>query len=131
MGHPLMFDDDDPVLARLRRIALDLPGSREKITHGHPAFFTTRVFAYFGGSIKVDGTYVQHPHSVVVRPPEEERRALLEDARCYAPAYLAPSGWVGVDVDEETDWGEITELVETSYRDTAGRRLVAELDARG
>lgn len=131
MGHPLMFDDDDPVLARLRRIALDLPGSREKITHGHPAFFTTRVFAYFGGSIKVDGTYVQHPHSVVVRPPEEERRALLEHARCYAPAYLAPSGWVGVDVDEETDWGEITELVETSYRETAGRRLVAELDARG
>ncbi|MFX4287419.1 MmcQ/YjbR family DNA-binding protein [Janibacter sp. G349] len=129
MAHPLMFDDADPLLARVRTIALELPGAAEKISHGHPAFFTTKVFGYFGGSIKVDGAYVQHEHSLVVLPDEEEARALLEDARCYRPAYLGASGWVGLDLDERTDWDEVAELLEISYRRTAGKRLVARLDA--
>lgn len=130
MAHPLMFDEDDPHLARLREIALAFPDADEKISHGHPAFYTRKVFAYYGGSVKVDGAYVQHTHSVVVHPDEDERRALLEDPRSYLPAYLGPSGWVGLDVSLETDWDEVAELVEASYRDTAGPRRVARLDAR-
>ena len=129
MPHPLMFEDDDPYLARLRTIALAFPDAAEKISHGHPAFHTRKVFAYYGGSIKVEGTYVQHPRSVLVHPPEDERRALADDPRCYLPAYLAPSGWIGLDLDKATDWDEVTELVELSYRETAGARRVARLDA--
>lgn len=131
MAHPLMVDEDDPLLARLREIALALPGADEKLSHGHPAFFTRKVFAYFGGSLKVDGEWEQRAHSVVVKPDEDEARALLEDPRCYRPAYLGPSGWVGLDLDARTDWDEVAELVEASFRETAGVRLVAELDARG
>lgn len=131
MAHPLMFDEADPHLHRLRAIALELPGAGEKISHGHPAFFTRKVFAYFGGSIKVDGEWVPHERSLVVLPDEEEARALLEEDRCYRPAYLGPSGWVGIDLDEGSDWDEIEELVEDSYRRTAGARLVAELEAHG
>lgn len=126
----MMFDDDDPLLARVRGLALALPGSAEKITHGHPAFFTTKVFAYYGGSIKVDGVYVQHGQSLVVKPDEQERVALVQDPRCYVPAYLGPSGWVGLDLDD-ADWQEVAELLEASYRETAGKRLIAQLDARG
>jgi hypothetical protein len=61
-----MFDDDDPVLARVRRIALALPEAAEKVSHGRPAFFTRKVFAYYGGSQKVNGEWVQHPTSVMV-----------------------------------------------------------------
>ena len=129
MAHPLMFDDDDPLLARVRELALALPGSDEKISHGHPAFFTTKVFAYYGGSIKVSGQYEQHGTSLVVQPDEEEARALLQDPRCYRPAYLGASGWVGLDLDDGTDWDEVAELLEISYRRTAGTRLVARLDA--
>lgn len=130
MAHPLMFDEDDPVLRRVREIALALPGADEKVSHGHPAFFTTKVFAYYGGSLKVDGAWEQHERSLVVLPDDEEARALLEEARCYRPAYLGPSGWVGVDLDDGTDWDEVAELVEGSYRITAGARRVAELDRR-
>lgn len=130
MPHPLMFDDSDPVLRRVREMAMSLPGAAEKISHGHPAFFTTKVFAYYGGAIKVDGAYVQHGQSLVVLPDEDEARALLEEERCYRPAYLGPSGWVGVDLDEATDWTEVGELLEESFRRTAGTRRVAELDAR-
>ncbi len=134
VAHPIMFDDADPVLGRLRDIALALPGAAEKISHGHPAFFTAKVFAYYGGSIKVGGEYERHDRSVVVRPDPAERLALLEDPRCYVPAYLGPSGWVGLDlgaVGVDETWREVAELVEASFRETAGRRLVARLDARG
>lgn len=130
MAHPLMFDDDDPMLRRVREIALALPGADEKVSHGHPAFFTTKVFAYFGGSIKVDGEYVAHTQSLVIKPDAEEARALLDEERCYRPAYLGPSGWVGIDLTDETEWDEMAELVDASFRNTAGKRLIAQLDAR-
>lgn len=125
-----MFDESHPVLGRVRELAMSLPGAAEKISHGRPAFFTTKVFAYYGGSIKVDGTHVHHGQSLVIRPDEEEARALLGEGRCYRPAYLGPSGWVGVDLEEGTDWTEVAELLEESFRRTADKRLVAELDAR-
>lgn len=125
-----MFDDDDPHLERVRRLASGFPNVEEKVSHGRPAFFTKKVFAYYGGSLKVDGEWVQHAHSLVVQPDASERRALLEDERVYVPAYLGPSGWIGIDLDEATDWEEITELLDASYRQTASGRDVNQLDAR-
>ncbi len=133
MAHPQMFDDDDPVLARVRELALTLPGADEKVSHGRPAFFTKKVFAYYGGSLRVDGEWVQHPQSIVVQPDPDERRALADDPRTYIPAYLGPSGWIGVDLtfddgDAETDWDEVAELLDASFRLTAPKRSIAELD---
>ena len=125
-----MFDDDDPLLARVRELAAGLPGADEKVSHGHPALFTKKVFAYYGGSLKVDGEWVQHPQSIVVLPDPDDRTALLADDRVYVPAYLGPSGWIGLDLDDDTDWGEVAELLDASYRLTAPAKLVAELDAR-
>jgi YjbR protein len=129
VAHPLAFDERDPLLRRVRELALSFPDSAEKISHGHPAFHTTKVFAYYGGSIKVDGAYQPHRQSVLVLPEESERPALLADPRCYRPAYLGPSGWVGLDLTPDPDWSEIAELLEISYRLTAGPRRVARLDA--
>jgi predicted DNA-binding protein (MmcQ/YjbR family) len=133
MAHPQMFDDDDPVLARVRELALAFPGADEKVSHGRPAFFTKKVFAYYGGSLKVDGEWVQHPQSVMVLVDDDEREALLADDRVFVPAYMGPSGWLGVDLDAgaDADWDEVRELLDASYRITAGKRLVAELDASG
>ena len=135
MPHPKMFDDADPRLARVREIALGFPGAAEKVSHGHPAFFTTKVFAYYGGSQRIDGAWVRHEHTLLVLPDPAEREPLLADERCYQPAYLGAYGWVGIAVPApraaRRAWAEIAELVDESYRNTAGKRLVAELDARG
>ncbi|HSM68028.1 MAG TPA: MmcQ/YjbR family DNA-binding protein [Ilumatobacteraceae bacterium] len=128
--HPQMFDDDDPYLRRLRELAGSLPGADMKVSHGRPAFFTKKVFAYYGGSVKVDGEWVQHPHSLMILPDPGDRQALLEDDRSYVPAYLGPSGWIGLDLDDSTDWDEVAELLDASYRLTAPKTLVAELDSR-
>lgn len=125
-----MFDDADPLLAQVRRLALAFPDAAEKVSHGHPAFYTTKVFGYYGGSVKGGGVYQQHERSVLVRVDPDERAALLAEPHCYAPAYLAGSGWVGVDLADGTNWAEIGELLDASYRRTAGPRRVARLDAR-
>jgi hypothetical protein len=47
------------------------------------------------------------------------------------PPYVGPKGWIGVRLDIGTvDWDEVAEIVEESYRMTAGKRLVAALDAQ-
>ncbi|GGF55905.1 hypothetical protein GCM10011519_32300 [Marmoricola endophyticus] len=135
MAHPQMYDDSDPLLARVRAIALALPDAAEKVGHGRPTFFTTKVFCYFGGSQKppAGGEHVHHDAAVLVLPDAGERPALLEDERFFHPAYLGPAGWVGFDLpalDAPADaWAEVAELVDASYRNTAGVRRVKRLDA--
>ncbi len=124
-----MFDEADPLLGRIRALALAFPDAAEKISHGHPAFFTTKIFAYYGGSVKVDGVYQQHEQSMIVLADPDERVALLADDRCYLPAYLGAYGWIGVDLADDSDWDEVGELLDASYRRTAGPRRVAALDA--
>lgn len=122
MAHPKMFDDDDPMLARVRELALAKPSAAEKVSHGRPAFFTKKVFAYYGGSVRIDGEWVQHPHAVLVLPEPDERPALEQDERVFVPAYLGPSGWLGLDLDESTDWDEVAELLDASYTLTTATR---------
>lgn len=130
MTHPIMFGEDDPLLARVRAIALALPDANEKISHGRPAFFTQKVFCYFGGSMRIDGEWIAHDAAIMIRPDADEAPALRQDPRFWVPAYLGPSGWLGLDLGDDTDWEEVAELIDASYRMTAPRRSVKELDAR-
>jgi predicted DNA-binding protein (MmcQ/YjbR family) len=129
MAHQQMFDDDDPLLAQVRALALALPEADEKVSHGRPAFFTKKVFCIYGGSLKIDGEWVQHPNSVLVQVTEDEQHALLQDERVFVPAYWGPSGWIGLDLDDGTDWDEVAELLEDSFRLTAPKRAITALDA--
>lgn len=124
-----MFDEEDPLLAQVRALALALPGAAEKISHGRPFFHTKTAFAVYGGFVK--DTRKQFPRSLILKPDASEREALLQDARTYDPAYLGPSGWIGFDLDStDVEWTEIAELLDMSFRVTAPARLVRELDAR-
>jgi YjbR len=148
MPHPIMFSDDDPGLTDLRRIALGFPGASEKISHGRPVFCVPKMFAVYGGSSKSGGetvgfgseggdrsgrtrgnSVVAFPHSVLVKVDESERRALEQDRRFFFPMYLGPFGWFGLDFDAgPVDWAEVTELLDASYRLTASKRLIKQLD---
>lgn len=123
-----MYDPDDPLLARVRGIALAFPGSDEKESHGRPAFYTRKVFGYFGGSVKVDGVWEQHDQAIIFLPDPAERPALETDCRFWVPAYLGPSGWLGLDLEAGSDFDEVAELLEESFRATAPKGLVDALD---
>lgn len=128
MGHPRMFDDDDAMLARVRRIALAFPEAAEKVSHGRPAFYTRKVFAYYGGSQKVRGEWVQHATAVMVLADLDGQSALRALPNSWLPAYLGPYGWTGLDLDLSTDWDDVAGFIEESYRFTAAARLGKLLD---
>jgi hypothetical protein len=129
MPHPIMFDEHDPVLARVRAVALGFPGAFEKVSWGRPVFCAPKMFAIFGGSAKAGGEQVPHPQSLLVKVDESERPALEQDARFYHPAYLGPFGWLGLDLAAAAvDWTEIGELVDASYRLVAPKRLLRQWD---
>ena len=124
-----MFGDDDPGLADLRRIALGFPEAVEKISHGRPVFGAPKMFAVFGGSSKATGELVRYPYSVLVKVEESERPALQCDPRFFFPMYLGPFGWLGLDFEAApVDWDEVTELLDSSYRLVASKRLIQQLD---
>lgn len=127
MAHEPMFDPDDPYLARIRTIALAFPGAQERVSVGHANFATKRVFAWYGMSHKVDGQWRRNPQSVAVLLPQDERLALREREDVFVPGYIGPSGWLGILLAGHTDWTEVEELIEESYRQTAPVRLVAQL----
>lgn len=128
-----MFRDDDPVLAKVRGIALGFPEAFEKVSWGRPVFCAPKIFVMYGGSVKGrdKGDYVQYPHSVLVKVDESDRRALEQDARFFYPAYMGPSGWLGLDLaakKRKVDWAEVGELIDASYRMIAAKKLIKLLD---
>lgn len=130
MAHPVMFDDDNPILGRLRTLCLALPGAEEYVSHGRPNFRTTKNFALFGGSEKLGpGNHRQVENALMVKVEGSEREGLDADPRFFVPAYVGPFGWRACDLaDPSTDWSEVGELLDASYRMTAPKRLIAELD---
>ena len=124
MEHPLLLSGDDPVVERVRQICLPFPEAVEVQAWGRPTFRAgKKIFVTLGSSM-------ERPHSIVFKPEPEERLAFLEDDRFFVPPYFGPSGWMAIDVAMGgTDWGLIAELVDTSYRQVALKRQIAQLDA--
>ncbi|CAN5804301.1 MmcQ/YjbR family DNA-binding protein [soil metagenome] len=132
MSHPIMFSDEDFGLAEVRQIALGFPEAFEKISHGRPVFCVPKIFVMYGGSSKETGERVMFPYSILFKPGETERPALEQDTRFFYPMYLGPSGWLGMDLTarKKVDWGEVGELIDTSYRLIATKKLITQLDDR-
>lgn len=144
MSHPIMFREDDPGLARVREIALGFPSAVEKISWGRPVFCVPKIFLRYGGSSKPSasgpandrrtagrkGEYIQYPYSILVKVDDSDRRALEQDRRCYYPAYLGPSGWLGLDLSarKTVNWDEVGELIDASFRLVAPKKVVKLLD---
>lgn len=120
-----MVDDIAPdPLEALRARCLALPGVHEGTTVHHPSFkVRDRTFAI----------YAEHesPDVWIKSTPEEQRELITTDSeRFFRPPYLGPKGWVGVHLDGDPHWREITELLTDGYRLAAPKRLSALLENR-
>ncbi|WNO52557.1 MmcQ/YjbR family DNA-binding protein [Stakelama saccharophila] len=115
----------DAALEKLRAICLALPETREKLSHGMPAFHIEkgRMFAYFWHDHHGDGVT-----SVIVKTSgAEEQETLIEiDPGCYyKPPYFGPSDWVGMRLDcGDVDWDRVSDRVAISWELVAPRRLL-------
>jgi predicted DNA-binding protein (MmcQ/YjbR family) len=117
-----MYSDDDPYLAELREVCLAFPEAVEAETWGWPTFRAGKKIFAAGRQPDTFG--------VIFKPEADERLALVEDPRCFAPPFWGPSGWLELELDAApVDWAEVRELLEGSYRQVALKRMIKALDA--
>jgi hypothetical protein len=115
----------DPV-GRLREICLALPEVTERASHGEPAFFA--------GDKKLFLMLDDHHHGADhlafwCAAANGAQAELIEQdaAQFFRPPYVGHRGWVGVRIDSDPDWAEVSEIVRDAYRQVAPKRLVAQL----
>lgn len=126
-----MFSDGDFGLAELRGLALGFPEAFEKVSWGRPVFCAPKMFAMYGGNRKSAGDMIAFPHALLVKVDDSDRRSLEQDDRFFFPAYMGPSGWMGLDLTAaNVDWGEVAELLDASFRLVAPKKLIKQLDER-
>lgn len=114
----------DPVQA-IRDIALAFPEATEKETWGHPTFrVRDKIFVTHGTDDE------GHDVLTMKAAPGEQESLLAEGDPFFLPKYVGSRGWIGVRVDDETDWRMIAELVVDSYREVAPRSLSVGIGLR-
>lgn len=120
-----MSPDPEPVLARVRELALAFPGTAERLSHGSPGFHIEKgkFFAYFWHNHHSDGETIV----IVKTSGSEEQTMLIEmDPDIYfSPPYLGPSGWVAMRLDgDDVDWDRVGDRIAQSWEMVAPRRLL-------
>ena len=94
-----------PRTDRMRKIALALPETTEEITWGTDVNFRVRkkIFCFPG------------EEAMTIKVDPDERDALLATGLFEVAAYVGRFGWLTMTLPRKPDWGEIAELITTSY----------------
>lgn len=100
-------------LAKVRAFCAELPGSDEKLSHGAPTWFVKQgVYAYFCDNHHGDGKI-----ALWCAAPEGAQAMLVESEPdvYFVPAYVGPMGWIGVRLDRDADWAQVTSVLEAAH----------------
>lgn len=110
-------------LEQVRALALDLPESEERVSHGQPTFFVAgKMFAQFRHDHHGDGRTI-----VAVKTADaEEARMLIEAApENYSRVAYFRAEWVGLAIGgADTDWAHVGDRIARSWELAAPRRLL-------
>lgn len=121
----MLSSDPEATLERVRAIALALPESAERLSHGSPGFHIVKgkFFAYLWHDHHGDGET-----AVMVKTSGLEEQAMLVEADpdfYYVPPYLGPAGWVAMRIGAaETDWDRVGDRIAQSWELVAPARLL-------
>ncbi|KEO91962.1 phosphoribosylglycinamide formyltransferase [Erythrobacter longus] len=126
-------NDPDYLFQKVRALALALPETHERDSHGSPGFRvgtekSGKFFAHF--SQQHHGS--QHIALLVKTGGMDELLSLVETQPevYYKPDYYGASGWVGLILNRpNVDWDHVSDWLERSWRSCAPSRLTKLMDA--
>src|SRR6184192_1524646 len=111
------------ILAKLREIALALPETSERLSHGAPTFFVRdkKAFVMVLNDFHGDGRF-----AIWCAAPEGMQKMLVDadPKRFFVPPYVGHRGWLGVRLDRGLDWNELAGIAEDAYAEVAPPSLV-------
>lgn len=124
--------DPDWILARVGELALALPETDARSSHGAPGWRvggekSGKFFAYV--SVNHHG---EDAVALLVKTSGPDEMAALIDADpdiYYRPAYYGASGWIALKLDRPgVDWEHVAEWLAKSWRASAPKRLTRLMD---
>jgi hypothetical protein len=101
------------LIAQVRKVALSLEGTTEKISHGEPCFFRGRMYA------AIDNHHHGSEHLAVWCRAEPGAQHAFVDAspeHFFVPPYLGVQGWLGVRLDTGLEWPVVANLLERAWK---------------
>lgn len=115
----------ESALARVREFCLALPEATERLSHGSPAFFVRdkKTFVMYLDDHHGDGRLALWCAS------SKEVQAELVQAEpdvYFIPPYVGHRGWIGVRLDRDASWDEITGIIHDAYALIAPAKLVSQ-----
>lgn len=111
---------------RVRAICLALPGATERASHGAPAFFAGKQFLMLWPEGHHDHRF---PHLWCAAPEGAQGElTATEPDRFFRPPYVGGRGWIGVRLDGQIDWEEMSAICEEAFRTVAAPSQLAALD---
>jgi hypothetical protein len=119
---------EEDMADRLRAICGALPEVTERPSHGAPTWFVQdkKAFVTLWAQGHHDNRF---PHLwCAAGPGEQEALIASSPGRFFRPPYVGHRGWIGVRLDDDTNWAEIAELCTDAYRVIAPAKLAARLD---
>lgn len=110
------------ILRRVRAVALALPEATERVSHGSSSWFVGRapMFASF------DDHHHGADHVAVwaAAPGGVQGALVAEDPGVYfVPPYVGGRGWIGMRLDDATDWGAVEDLLADAWQGLAPTRI--------
>ena len=106
----------EAAIERVRKAALALPGTTEKLSHGEPSFFRGRMF------ITVDDHHHGSGHLAIWCRAEPGIQQAFVDAspeHFFVPPYVGSQGWLGVRLDSGLEWPVIARFIEQAWQEAA------------
>jgi predicted DNA-binding protein (MmcQ/YjbR family) len=123
----MKVDDSEAVraiVAALQRQCARLPGAEQYVMVHHPAFRVgKKPFVIVGMQHEGDDA------TIAINLGREMQDQLLGDERFARTPYIGQHGWVTIP-RRRLKKGELEALIEGSYRRIAGKKQLAELDAK-
>jgi hypothetical protein len=112
----------------VRELCLSFPEAEEIESHGSPNFRARKgkIFAVFSLNHHGDG----HVALWLNTPALEQSRLIQSSKDIYKPAYVGPSGWIGVELNRGFSWKRAIELARMAYVNSSPSKLVATLPAK-
>lgn len=113
----------EQALTRLRAIAIALPEVGERLSHSTPTFFVRdkKVLVHLFEDHHGDGRL-----AIWCAAPPGTQGDLVErePERFFVPPYVGHRGWLGLRLDVDPDWDEVTAILDEAYRIVAPKALV-------
>jgi len=113
-------------LARVRAICMALPGAVEREAWGQPTWRAGEK-----GKMFAQPTHLARAITVPSDPTEQALLVETGPDRFFVPPYSGANGWVGLQLDEETDWEQAAALLVAAYRRVAPRKLAMLAEGPG